>query len=182
MSSLKLKITTAAAALALTVAPVAASSASASANKPVVAVTITDTYNQPTAADQSQINQAITAWSAGPSPATLVLTTSCAGYTHCIATTHVYIADGVYGVASGVGDAIRGGCTVRVAVWDRKLLAHEWGHCLGLEHTTTDRKSIVYIGNGLPCDATSQAGCYIGDNTPDSRDYRNAKTAWGRTS
>lgn len=143
--------------LALGVSP----TAQARPNRPVVAVV---------AVDGAAVRTSIGDWSARQSPVYLVLAASCTGYAHCITVAF----DGflaAWGSASGVGDAIRGTCSVTVAIYDARLLDHEFGHCLGLEHAYTDTRSIVYQG----------VAPYTGNYTPDRLDYRNANTAWGST-
>lgn len=125
------------------------------------------------ATDNAVVQASIYAWSIQKSPVTLVLAPSCDGYVHCIVTTmnpYYFEQSGNYGIVHGdVGDAIRGVCQVEVTTWDSRLLDHEWGHCLGLYHTTTDTKSIEYIGGSGP---------YTGNNLPDRQDYNNVNAAW----
>lgn len=141
----------------------AASNTTLLPRRPIVAIV---------AADNAAVNTSISDWSINRSPVLLHLSPSCIGYGHCVTVNYdpyYFQNTGNYGVASGVGDSIRGTCAVTVTMLDERLLDHEFGHCLGLWHTTADTKSIVYIGGSGP---------YTGNNTPDGADFRNAKLAW----
>lgn len=122
--------------------------------------------------DDPAVQVSLAAWSERGSGLTMELASSCLSYSHCIQVSYnpyYFEQTGNYGSATGVGDAIRGTCGVTVTMLDSRLLDHEWGHCLGLEHSYTDAKSIVYLGG---------VGPYAGDGTPDRLDYRNVKAAW----
>ena len=155
-------------------------SADAAGKPPAATAPVRQAWIQDASGGVLPVAVAASAWSRARS-ATTVRVGACSG-AHCIHVDLVAVSacDSQAAITSAIGGCAfsdaDGSCTAQVKSWLvaypdalRAALEHEVGHCLGLEHNTTDRRSIMSPNISL---GNPPAG-------PDNTDLSNLSTvAW----